>query len=186
MLQYLPHAVGQSLRARRPGTSRLALHRPEAAAAPLAITLLSPAFSDGAELPRRCTADGEGLSPPLVWQGVPAAAATLVLMIEDADSPTAEPLVHAIAPALPLRRVGLDEGALNGGAIRLGRNSYLRANWLAPDPPPGHGPHRYVFQLFALAAGAVIGETPGRREILKAMQDRVLAKGCLTGVYGRV
>ena len=186
MLQYLPHAIGRSLRSRRPGTPKLAIHRPEAADAAVAITLLSPAFSDGAELPRRCTADGRGLSPALVWHGVPDRAAALVLIVEDADSPTAEPLVHAIVPSLPLRRVDLAEGELNGGAIRLGRNSYLRASYLAPDPPPGHGPHRYVFQLFALAAGPAPDGTPGRRELMKSMQGRVLAKGLLTGVYGRV
>jgi Raf kinase inhibitor-like YbhB/YbcL family protein len=186
MLQYLPHMLGEALRGRRPGTSRLAIHRPEAAEAPRSIALLSPAFADGAELPRRYTADGEGLSPPLVWRGVPDETLHLVLMIEDADSPTAEPLVHAIVPDVPLRRVDLEEGELNGGAIRLGRNSYLRASYLPPDPPPGHGPHRYAFELFALARAPALGDTPGRREMLKMMLGRVLAKGCLTGVYGRV
>jgi Raf kinase inhibitor-like YbhB/YbcL family protein len=185
MLQYLPHMLGEALRARRPGTSKLAIQRPEAESAPMSIAVLSPAFTGGGELPRRFTADGQGLSPPLVWRGVPEAAANLVLMIEDADSPTVEPLVHAIVPALPRRRVDLDEGELNTGALRLGRNSYLRASYLPPDPPPGHGPHRYAFELIALAGAPVLGDTPGRRELIKAMQGRVLAKGCLIGVYGR-
>jgi Raf kinase inhibitor-like YbhB/YbcL family protein len=185
MLQYLPHMLGEALRARRPGTSRLAIRRPEAEAAPMSIAVLSPAFTGGGELPRRYTADGEGLSPPLVWGGVPEEAASLVLMIEDADSPTAEPLVHAIVPALPHRRIDLDEGELNGGLVRLGRNSYLRASYLPPDPPPGHGPHRYAFELIALASAPALGDTPGRRELLKAIAGRVLATGCLIGVYGR-
>lgn len=186
MLQYFPHALGKVLRGRRPGSSKLSIYRPEAEEAPLSITVLSSAFADGAELPRRYTADGEGLSPPLVWRGVPDEAVNLVLMIEDADSPTPEPLVHAIVPTLPLRRVDLDEGELNAGAMRLGRNSYLRASYLAPDPPPGYGPHHYAFELFALGRAPALGDTPGRREVLKMMRGRVLAKGCLTGVYGRV
>jgi len=66
-----------------------------------------------------------------------------------------------------------------------GRNSYLRAGWLPPDPPPGHGTHRYAFQLFALAAGADFGDTPGRDEVLEVLRERAIASGCLIGTYAR-
>ena len=67
---------------------------------------------------------------------------------EDADSPTPHPLVHAIAWNLPGRDAYLPAGALRGPTAHgdghaLGLNSLLRAEYLPPDPPPGHGPHRY-------------------------------------------
>ena len=60
--------------------------------------------------------------------------------------------MHAIAVALPSGDGALQQGALDDGAdapedVRLGCNSYLQHGWLPPDPPPGHGPHRYAFQV---------------------------------------
>ena len=83
----------------------------------------------------------------------------------------------------------LAEGALpskdhDGIELRVGRNSYLQAAWLPPDPPPGHGVHRYAFQVFALAGGAFDG-TPGRDAVLEAIRDHGLASGCLIGTYER-
>ena len=136
-----------------------------------AISVASLAFADHAPMPARYTADGEGLSPPLQWTGVPAGAASLVLLVEDADSPTPHPLVHAIVVGLPAADGALAEAALpsadhEGSGVHTGRNSYLQAAWLPPDPPPGHGVHRYAFQLFALDARPRSRRAPGRDEVL--------------------
>ncbi len=69
--------------------------------------------------------------------------------------------------------------------MTLGRNSYLKQSWLPPDPPPGHGVHRYAFQLFALAGGATFSEAPGRDELATAVRDYAIASGCLIGTYER-
>jgi phosphatidylethanolamine-binding protein (PEBP) family uncharacterized protein len=69
--------------------------------------------------------------------------------------------------------------------VKTGRNSYLQAGWLPPDPPPGHGVHRYAFQLFALAAGPAFDGTPGRDAVVEALQGRALASGLLIGTYER-
>ena len=69
--------------------------------------------------------------------------------------------------------------------MKTGRNSYLQRSWLPPDPPPGHGPHRYAFQVFALGPGAAFSATPGRDEVLGALRQRALASGCLIGTYER-
>ncbi len=84
----------------------------------------------------------------------------------------------------------LAEGALpsddnEGSGLHVGRNSYLQAAWLPPDPPPGHGVHRYAFQLFALRAGATFDGTPGRDAVLEAIKEHGLASGCLIGTYER-
>ncbi len=143
-----------------------------------------------AALPVGCTADGAGASPPLAWSDLPAGAAELALIVEDADSPTPAPLVHAIVLGLPPTETGLPEAALaspagEGEGRAMGRNSYLSGQWLPPDPPPGHGPHRYVFQLFALSSPLGLEGTPGRGAVLRAMRGKVLATGHLVGTYGR-
>lgn len=192
MLEKLPEAVGHLLRHTRAGLEKIALNQGGLRAGLRLIEVSSLAFGDHMPIPQRYTADGEGISPPLAWKGVPQGTASLVLIVEDADSPTPQPLVHAIAVDLPAGGEGaLPEGALRSAGhdghsgLHEGRNSYFMAGWLAPDPPPGHGSHRYVFQLFALGPGAAFTGKPGRDELLDALRERGLAGGCLTGTYAR-
>jgi len=194
MLQILPAGLGRALSGLRPGINAL-LHA--GLNVPAVIEVSSPAFPAGGSIPAVHTADGAGLSPPLAWRGVPAGTGTLVMVVEDADSPTPRPLVHAVVARMPLAEAGLAAGDLPGPGraglpeIAMGRNSYFQAGWLPPDPPPGHGPHRYAFQLFALSGrpGGLEGR-PGRgavrRVLREAMAGRgILAKGSLIGTYRR-
>ncbi len=190
MLEKLPDAVGHALRSQRAGLDKIAFQTVDLRGGMAAITVQSVAFADHAPIPAQYTADGAGRSPPLHWTGVPAQAASLVLIVEDADAPTPQPLVHAIVVDLPAGDGGLPEGALpskdhDGSGLAVGRNSYLQVAWLPPDPLPGHGVHRYAFQLFALEAGALFDSTPGRDALLDAIRERGLASGCLFGTYQR-
>lgn len=185
MLEKLPDALGHALRNARAGLEKIAFHKVDLRNGTAAIEVSSLAFADHAPIPPRYTADGEAVSPPLQWRGIPANAASLVLIVEDADSPTPEPLVHAIAVDLEPAEGGLAEAALTSEEVKTGRNSYLMQSWLPPDPPPGHGQHRYAFQIFALAAGEPFSGTPGRDDVLKALESRAIASGCLIGVYER-
>jgi Raf kinase inhibitor-like YbhB/YbcL family protein len=190
MLEKLPDVVGHVLRDRRAGLEKLVFNRSELRVGQAMLQVSSLAFADHAAIPERYTADGEGVSPPLSWSGVPANAASLVLVVEDADAPTSDPLVHAIVVDLPAEDASLPEAAMKssgheGQHVHEGRNSYLQAAWLPPDPPPGHGTHRYAFQLFALGPGDSFDGTPGRDDVLKAIQERGLASGLLVGTYER-
>ena len=190
MLEKLPDAVGHALRNQRAGLDKIAFNQVDLRNGMAAIEVRSLAFADHAPIPERYTADGEAVSPPLQWTGVPPAAASLVLIVEDADAPTPQPLVHAIVVDLEPHDGSLAEGALkspnhDGEGLKTGRNSYLQRSWLPPDPPPGHGQHRYAFQLFALTEGDDFSNTPGRDELLEALRGRALASGCLIGTYER-
>jgi Raf kinase inhibitor-like YbhB/YbcL family protein len=153
------------------------------------LPLHSRSFADGGPLPLRYTADGEGLSPPIQWFDVPPGARSIAMVIEDADSPTPRPLVHGIVWNLPGEDGVLGEGVLNAmattGSPDLGRNSYLQHAYLPPDPPPGHGPHRYAFQVFALDCAPPRGEAPGRGRLLELLRAHGIAKGLLVGTYQR-
>lgn len=190
MLEHVPDWIGASLRGIRAGAEHLVIVQPEIGSGAAAIELGSPAFADGGRLPPRFTADGEGVSPPLVWGPVPAGTQSLALIVEDADSPTPAPLVHAILWGLPADTGRLAEGAIvahahpEGGSV--GRNSFLAEGWLPPDPPTGHGDHRYVFQLFALDRPAAdLGDGPGRGAVLNAIAGHVIGAGLMTGLYAR-
>ena len=190
MLEKLPQAVGQALREQRAGLDKIVFNQLRLGTGTAALALRSLAFADHAPIPANYTADGDGMSPPLEWTGVPAGAASLVLVVEDADSPTPQPLVHAIVADLPAADGNLAEGAIDRASDQaedatIGRNSFLQAGWLPPDPPPGHGTHRYVFQLFALSTGPAFESTPGRDAVMAMLQERAIASGILTGTYER-
>lgn len=190
MLEKVPEVIGRLLRRAKAGSEELAFNDAAFADAPCSIALDSPAFGDGGPLPATFTDDGDKISPPLRWRGVPAEADAVVLIVEDADSPTPSPLVHAICWDLPgedgeIAAGDLDSPCSVGEGYTLGRNSFKRAEYLPPDPPRGHGPHRYAFQVFALGARLDFDKAPDRRQVIDAMQGHVLAKGCLVGVYER-
>jgi len=194
MLQNLPDFVGHALRDQRAGLDKTVYQRVPLRGGMASIRVTSLAFVDHGPIPEIYTADGEGISPPLQWSGLPAGTRSVVVIVEDADSPTPQPLVHAIAVGLAPDDTFLREGALDDEKdaqvnatphARLGRNSYLQTGWLPPDPPPGHGPHRYAFQVFALAGNAPLPDSPGRDAVLDLLASRAIASGLLIGTYER-
>ncbi len=190
MLEHIPSALGQALKGLRPGIEKLTILSPDFASVPETITVTSTAFSNGGSIPSRYTEDGAKLSPPIAWSGIPVGTAAVVLLVEDADSPTLSPLVHAIAWNLAAADGMLEEGMLKsegsgGWPQALGKNSFFKAEYLPPDPPAGHGTHHYAFQVFALDRALDFEDEPGRGAVIDAMKGHVLAKGYLIGVYER-
>ena len=190
MLENLPDVLGHALRDQRAGLDKIAFNVVPLRAGTGAITVTSLAFRDHAPIPEKYTADGSGESPSLQWSGLPASTAAVALIVEDADAPTPQPLVHAIVVGLAPGETALAEAALPNGdhpgaGHHVGLNSFLQAAWLPPDPPPGHGVHRYAFQVFALGEAVEFADTPGREALLEALREHALASGCLIGTYER-
>jgi Raf kinase inhibitor-like YbhB/YbcL family protein len=188
MLENLPEAVGRMLWHQRAGLDQTLFHRVHLSEGMGVIEVSSWAFDNFKPIPTVYTADGEGRSPPLAWEGLPASATEVVVIVEDADAPTPHPLVHGIVAGLPGEDASLAEAAMSGKDAsegEVGRNSFLLSRWLPPDPPPGHGPHRYVFQVFALRPGAPIPASPRREDVERAVRTRAVASGRLIGVYQR-
>ena len=144
-----------------------------------ALRVRSPAFADGATIPRRYTCDGEGLSPPIEWDAI-AGARSYALIVHDPDAPGGR-FVHWVLFDIPASRTALPEG---GSAGRAGTNSAGAARWTPPCPPSGT--HRYVFTIYALDLDS-LGLSAGRPadEVIARMGGHVLASGWLTGRYGR-
>jgi Raf kinase inhibitor-like YbhB/YbcL family protein len=190
MLEKIPSGVGRALSGVRAGYNKVLSEADAFIQIPDRIALESPAFEDGGSIPPRYSADGDKISPPLTFRGAPPAAEALALIVEDPDAPSPEPLVHLIVWDLPPDLRELPEGELKspghaGLEENLGRNSYQQTAWLPPDPPTGHGPHLYVFQVFALDRKLDFEHPPNRRALADAMRDHVVAKGVLIGTYER-
>ena len=151
--------------------------------APQRLKLSSVAFRDGEPIPSRYTCDGQGASPPLAWSGVPRAAKELALLMEDPDAPNGT-FVHWTAWGIDPSTKGLPEGA-DGGVLTVGKNSFGDARYGGPCPPEGDDPHRYVFTVYALSGPLGLEEAAGPDDVREAIGKIALAKGTLTGTYGR-
>ena len=194
MLEKLPESIGHALINQRAGMESVVYNKLHAQRVVTRLDVRSRAFVFNARLPPQYTADGEGISPPLAWDDIPGDADSIALIVEDADSPTPHPLVHAIAVGLAPADAALQTGALDGGDdapadapddTQLGRNSYLQHGWLPPDPPPGHGKHRYAFQVFALGGDEPVPDAPGRDALIAVLEARAIASGMIIGTYER-
>ncbi len=154
---------------------------------PATIELVSGAFENNSPIPERYTCDGEDVSPPLSWEGVPSGAKSLVLIVVDPDAPGGE-FTHWVLYDVPPDLDSLPEGIPSVGEVEgvgvQGVNDFGRLGYGGPCPPPGK-PHRYVFRLYALDIELSLPPGASRSEVEEAMSEHVLAVGELVGLYGR-
>lgn len=147
----------------------------------------SPAFAPGSSIPVRYTCQGDDLSPPLRWRGVPAEAKSLALIVDDPDAPDpAAPKVtwvHWVLYDMPATAEGLPENVRQRlpEGTREGLNDWKRTGYGGPCPPIGR--HRYFFKLYALDAElGNLGEL-SKANLEAAMAGHVLAQTELVGTY---
>jgi phosphatidylethanolamine-binding protein (PEBP) family uncharacterized protein len=100
------------------GAAVLAVVSPAAAQSPAALTLTSPAFADGAVMPKHYVVPSlRPVSPPLVWTGAPAGTKQFALVMEDVSFDgfgPGRPLVHWVVYGIPGSAAGLPEHLPNG------------------------------------------------------------------------
>jgi Raf kinase inhibitor-like YbhB/YbcL family protein len=145
------------------------------------LTLSSEAFAHGEQIPRRHTCEGEDLSPPLAWSGLPDGTRSAALICDDPDAPSGT-FTHWVAWGLDPGAGGLAEGV---AAPAEGLSSFGTPGYRGPCPPPGHGPHRYYFRLFALDAAPEVEPGADRDELERALEGHVLESGELVGTFER-
>jgi Raf kinase inhibitor-like YbhB/YbcL family protein len=146
----------------------------------MTITVSSTAFADGGDIPRRYTCDGDDLSPPLTFAGVPSGAQELAVLVEDPDAPGGT-FVHWVAWGIDPSKGGLAEGEAPPGT---GTNGFHRRGYGGPCPPKGPA-HRYVFTVFALSEALDLPPGASAGDLRRAEANRVIAEGRLTGRYAR-
>lgn len=191
--------LGRLLKNRRAGESHLAWHEP-GLAGPETLHLSSSAFGDGGAIPREHAGKrvgGRNISPTITWGELPPDTVQLLIVVEDVDAPTSKPFVHCVALVSPRLAgdEGLAAGALAkvepGGGVTLLRSQF-GSGYRGPEPIKGHGPHRYVFQVFALGTALPktvddlpISRLPPRTVLAAVPGGTVLARGRMTGTYER-
>jgi Raf kinase inhibitor-like YbhB/YbcL family protein len=150
--------------------------------------LSSTAFETNEAIPRRYTCEGDDISPPLEWSGIPAGTESLALTLDDPDAPDpAAPKsvwLHWVLYNIPADITSLPEGAggrdLPTGTLE-GLNDWKKVGYGGPCPPIGR--HRYFFRLYALDVTLGDLKHPTQAKLERAMEGHVLAMAELMGTY---
>ena len=159
----------------------------EASGNEMTLNLTSSAFKQGGKIPSNYTCEGDDISPPLAFAGVPKGAKSLALVIDDPDAPDPKAprrvWVHWVVLNLPPETNGLAENAsargLPAGALH-GVNDFQKKTYGGPCPPIGR--HRYFFKLYALDV-TLPAKALSKSELEAAMEGHVLGKAELMATY---
>jgi len=180
--------IGRALRNRRAGHDKLVWPRPELQA-PENITLTSTAFEHQQPIPAKHRGHifAPNISPPLAWTTPPNDTAELVLIIQDPDAPRATPATHGITVGIDPSLTGLPENGLAHPSpipgLRHGAGAMGRRGWIGPMPVRSHGPHAYVFQLFAVDHKIELPDKFRLDDLIGAISGHVLGRARLDGTY---
>ena len=150
------------------------------------LQIKSSAFENGEMIPKKYTCDGEDISPPLSWSGIPEGAKSLTLISDDPDAPMGT-WVHWVLYDLPSSTTELPENVpadkvLKNGA-KQGITDFKRIGYGGPCPPSGV--HRYFFKLYALNTKLNLEPGATKRQLEDAMRGHVIAKAEVMGKYSR-
>ncbi|MGH7648410.1 MAG: YbhB/YbcL family Raf kinase inhibitor-like protein [Gemmatimonadaceae bacterium] len=169
--------------ANEPGASQLALaNLPAKDGAKLTVT--TPAFQAGGDIPFENTQYRGNIFPGLTWTAGPSGTKAYVVILQDGDAMrNGAPIFHWSMINIPASVTELEpkmsappEGASYGPNIRGTNQPYM-----GPHTPAGPK-HRYHFQVFALDA-AIPADAAGSYEALTgAMKGHVLASGEVIGL----
>lgn len=148
-----------------------------------------PAFDS--EFSSEYTCDGSDVSPPVAVSGVPEAAESLALVLDDPDAPTDDPFVHWLLWNVPPDTTEIAEGvpqsetvaSLDGAA--QGTNDFGEVGYRGPCPPEGDDPHQYEFTLYALDATLSVEAGADRSTLEEALADHRIDEATATAAYDR-
>ena len=184
----MPNPIGRALRNRRAGHDTLAWARADLQAVEN-FTLTSSAFEHGTAIPRRHRGRlfADNISPALAWTSPPAGTVELVLIVEDPDVPRPKAGTHALTVGIDPALRGIGENGLTQpspiGGLKHGLGALGRRGWVGPAPVPSHGPHSYVFQLFALDQRPELPDAFTLADALAAIAGHVIGRARLDGTY---
>ena len=154
----------------------------------MTLKLTSSAFGHEGGIPKLQICQGNDVSPPLAWSGVPENAKSLVLIVDDPDAPDpAAPKmtwVHWVLYDIPPASTGLPQGVspneLPDGTLE-GVSDFQRTGYGGPCPPIGR--HRYFHKLYALDIVLPNLEKPRKADVEKAMKGHIIEQAVLVGTY---
>lgn len=154
------------------------------------LELRSSSFSEGT-IPKAYSCDGQETSPELSWGTPPKGTQSFALIVTDKDSYLGYGsvfgyFVHWVLYDIPGNKRELPEGVAKQKELpsgsRQGLNGFDEIGYVGPCPP-GHSPHRYVFDLYALDTELHVAAGAQEQQVVQAINGHVLASGELIAEF---
>lgn len=149
------------------------------------LTVSSPAFAQGGLIPVVHTGHGEDISPALVLEGLDTNAKSIAVLLDDMSLPVPA-YNHWVIWNLPVRPhipANIPHGeyleGLGGAVQGIG---YGKHRYRGPKPP-FRWSHIYRFTVYVLSERLDLPERSKKRDLLQAMQGKILQEGMLSGHY---
>lgn len=142
------------------------------------LKISSPAFGNNESIPAKYTCDGDDVTPPLKIEGIPQETQSVTLIVDDPDAPMGtwdHWIVWNISP-----KETIEENSVPGIE---GMNDFQKTSYGGPCPPSGT--HRYFFKVYALDKKLELDSNSKKKDVEKAMEGHIIAKGELIGLYSR-
>ena len=150
----------------------------------MAFSLTSNDFKDGDILPDAQVQAKGNTSPHLAWSGSPEGTKSFAVTCFDPDAPTGSGFWHWTVANIPANVSEIPAGGpVPSGAVE-GRTDYGATGFGGAAPPAGHGPHRYIFTVFAVDVDSlpVTTDDSGAKYGFN-LHFHTLAKATLTATY---
>jgi len=145
------------------------------------LKISSLAFDQNETIPSKFTCDGEDVSPSLHFDGVPANARSLALIVDDPDAPNGT-WVHWVVWNIDPKTREVRVSSIPTGGVQ-GMNDFRKHDYGGPCPPSGT--HRYFFKLYALDKMLELGPNTNKAHLEAAMHGHIIAHAELIGLYSR-
>lgn len=160
--------------------------------APPILKLTIASFTDGGQIPERHTCQGTGISPQVQWSNVPKGTASFVVVMHGTDNHPVKGIADEMFWVLwnvPGTATQLSEGLpavsqLPDGSMQS-KGSRDVIGYRAPCPPPGSGPHHYVFDLYAIDEKLSLTPQASREDVMKSIDGHILGATVYVGLFQR-
>ncbi len=151
------------------------------------LTVTTPAFKNGGDIPFENTQYKGNVFPGLSWTAGPAGTKSYAIIMQDADgmmrNSNGLPILHWTMGNIPATITKLDAAMTTAPEGSAYGPNYRGANqpYLGPRTPPGPK-HRYHIQVFALDTVLPADAFATYAAMTDAMKDHVLASGEVVGL----
>lgn len=142
------------------------------------LKITSSAFMNNGFIPAKYTCDGDDMNPPINIEGIPEETESLALIVDDPDAPMGTWDHWIVWNISPLEKI--EENSVPGVE---GLNDFGKHTYGGPCPPSGT--HRYFFKVYALDTKLNLKPNSRKKDLERAMEGHILAKGEVIGLYKR-
>lgn len=152
------------------------------------IKVTSNAFSNAGAIPKQYTEFGNDISPSLNLSSIHKDGVSIAIIMDDLDIPFIKRYNHWVIWNIPVMKQ-IQENIPYGPIVESLDNAnqgigYGKNRYRGPKPPAFiRSIHRYEFHVFVLDCKLDLNSNARKKDLLKAIDGRIIQHGCITGVW---